>query len=419
MRKPTMETLLYTLFIAVSSHAHTLAESRCYEIPVAQPQLAEAVDEHTETTQPYNEVWCYQDVESPRTGQYIYNADEKKVRPELSMLRDENGDLTHGSLVQGEISYHKVNSKEFNPFSIPLTEPTHLPRVINPRVIEADREADLVFIELLRVRDSQESADLTLRPGTFQAATVRKPWRGYWWPQKGQTLAPTFRKYDNVRRLNGEESYAVGWEATKHAWGGAWWEGHCNGWAAAAIMRSEPRVTRLHSGEEFRVGNQKGLLAEKDYCAKASFFGGRSLSRNSEVHAQYISAKDFHTTLRYYIGSLNKPVAMDYQPSGVVDNHVVSGYNMDIENIGGGQLRVTAVLTMHKYDGKNTDEVGIAPQYTRTYRYVLVTDANNVITSSYWLSGNPDFIWVPLATATCSKGNAWITEDWVQAIIYR
>ena len=88
--------------------------------------------------------------------------------------------------------------------------------------------------------------------------------------------------------------------------------------------------------------------------------------------------------------------------------------NRDIDS-----LEVTAVLQMHKYDGKNTDEVGVAPRYTRTYRYVLNTDVGGVITSGYWISGNPDFMWVPLSPSTCRSGNSWVNEEWVQAIIFR
>lgn len=413
-----MQTLLYSIVVAVSSPAYSTIEPRCYEIPIAQPQLAEAADRHIESQEIYKEIWCYQDLDTPRTGQFIYNIDHEKVRPELSMIRDENGELTHGSLTQGEITYHKVNSKEYNPFSIPLNEPTSLTPSLIPLDLETVRESHRILSDLLNSHRSQQLADLTLSAGHIQASSIHKPWRGYWWPQKGQSLAPTLRKYDNVLRLNGEESTAVNWEASKHAWGGAWWEGHCNGWAASSILRAEPRTTRFHSGEEFSISNQKGLLAEKDYCAKAAFFGGRSLS-SGEIHAQFISAKQFHTTLRYYIGGLRKPIAMDYQASGVVDNHVVSGYDMTIEDLGDRRFQVTTVLTMHKYDGKNTDAIGVAPKYNRTYKYLLVTDENNAVVSGEWISGNPDFIWVPLSTSTCPKGNAYVTEDWVQAIIYR
>lgn len=416
-----MQTLFYFLIIAASSQARTFPEPRCYEIPMAQPQLAEAESGHSESTHnedAYTETWCYQDIDAPRTGLFIYNIDHEKIRPELSMIRDENGELTHGSLTQGKITYHKVNSNEYNPFSIPLNEPTSLSVLFISPSAQALRESQRILSNLLRVHDAQTPADLTLIAGHIQASTDYKPWRGYWWPQRGQSLAPTLRKYDNVLRLNGQESAAVSWEASKHAWGGASWEGHCNGWAAASIMRAEPRTTRFHSGEEFSVGNQKGLLAEKDYCAKAAFFGGRT-AVNGEVHAQFISAKQFHTTLQYYIGNLRKPIAMDYRATSAVDNHVVSGYNMNIEDLGNGRLRVTNVLTMHKYDGKNTDAVGIAPDYLRTYKYILVTDANKTIVSGEWISGNPDFIWVPLSTSTCPKGNSYVTEDWVQAIIYR
>ena len=38
------------------------------------------------------------------------------------------------------------------------------------------------------------------------------------------------------------------------------WEGHCDGWSAAAIREDEPTTTRILNGIEFDLNDQKGLL---------------------------------------------------------------------------------------------------------------------------------------------------------------
>jgi hypothetical protein len=109
---------------------------------------------------------------------------------------------------------------------------------------------------------------------------------------------------------------------------------------------------------------------------------------------------------------------MDYHNDSAVDNNVVSGYSMTINQISALSYDVTAVLRMHKYDGFRSDVPGTAPLYTRTYHYTLRKDTNGNIVGGTWLSTNPDFIWVPLSPGNCTGRNRGIDDNWINTILH-
>src|SRR5262249_43999970 len=149
------------------------------------------------------------------------------------------------------------------------------------------------------------------------------PWRGYWWPFKGQSLAGPLSRYDQfVAARTGSNPGSRAWEASHHYSTGIWWQGHCNGWAASALLRAHPSTAKRDrvSGVVFSVSDQKGILAEKDFCAAVAFFGHRENGLPTDDPYDIHPAL-FHQTLTYYIGQLHKPVAMDYHADPVIDNH--------------------------------------------------------------------------------------------------
>jgi hypothetical protein len=198
---------------------------------------------------------------------------------------------------------------------------------------------------------------------------------------------------------------------------GVWWEGHCNGWAASSILRNQPTISRTDSstGLVFSVSDQKGILAEHDYCAKATMYGKRYRGGGDNIWD--MDPAVFHNAILYYIGRLGKPIAMDYRRDGAVDNHVVSGYGMQIVRSSPTLLNVITTLRVHKYDGKKTDVPGIAPAYSRVYKYELRQDGSGRTIGGRWLSNNPDFLWAPLGPTNCKRNGAELKEDYVQAIL--
>lgn len=355
-----------------------------------------------------SEVWCYKS--EADGGLFIYNSDHDVVKPELSMFVDQQGVITHASLNAGKISVHKVHSQDFNPFSVPFTEPKNLKPVSPLKVFDATSEKNALLF--LKQNASNEVVQFSLLANQKPFATASYfPWRGYWWPRRGQPITGPLSKYDRyVAARSGVNPGSASWERANHPYRGVSWSGHCNGWAASAILRSEPRTSRTDptSGVTFSVVDQKGILAEADYCVSAAFYGNRNRGGGNGGD---IRPDVFHKAVLYYIGSLRKPLAMDYKSDASVDNHVISGYTMQMTQTSAQTFNVTATLSVHGYDKTRIEAPGMAPIYKKTYRYILRTDARGNPVSGSWLTGNPDFMWSPLSTANCQKlNNTFISQ---------
>jgi len=368
------------------------------------------------------ETWCYRKLSSPQGAVYAYNADGEEVKPELAFVIEPDGIMTHASLLAGEVTVHKVSAKHFNPFSVPSEEPQAVTAVLNSEIPELSQSAQSVLEFLLN--EPAEFVEVDLREGDIESSAAEVlPWRGFWWPWKSMRLSTgsdsPLAKYDRfVKAKTGTNPGSQAWEKIYHKYRGEWWHGHCNGWAASAVLRKEPRKTVKDpvSGVSFSVSDQKGILAEADYCAKISFFGKRYRG-NSGDDIKDIYPKDFHHVVTYYVGTLKKPVAIDYYRSTTVDNHVISGYKMTIKKTGPHTYQVRADLKVHKYDGFRTNVPAIAPTYTRTYRYTLEEDGDGQIIGGNWFSTNPDFLWVPLSPQDCNSNNAKMSHAIVEEIL--
>jgi hypothetical protein len=400
--------LLLVFTAAVSAEGAT----SCYRIEMPAPFTSALEVSRTE-------VWCYRSVDFPAGSVYIYNADAERVRPELAMLVEPDGMITHGSLLADEITVHRVHSSQINPYTVPLQEPTNVAPLLMYKDAPFAESAERVFSFLFS--ESPEFEDLAIQVGHFTASADHKPWRGYWWPYKGQPLSGTssspLAKYDRfVQARTGANPGAAAWENSHHRYSGVWWEGHCNGWAGSSILRRQPSSTKTdaRSGVSFTVADQKGILAEMDYCVSSAFFGNRYRSGRDNISD--IDAALFHRTITYYLGRLGKPIATDYRRDAVVDNHSFSGYSMDITQSGPQTYSVKTTLTMHKYDGSRSNTPGTAPTYSKTYRYTLREGANGSISGS-WAGDNPDFLWVPLSLTDCSKNNPGLNSARVNEIL--
>jgi hypothetical protein len=391
---------ILVLFLAAAVPAY--GDTRCYQFEVETP----ARDSHDSVR---TERWCYQVAGG---NLFIFNADEEEVKPELSLIKNQDGSVTHGSLLADQVTYHRVLG--LNPFPVPLDIPARSP--------SAELLSDHTLASAQRVLSQLQSASpelITLTAeGGPKAAQARQPWRGFWWPYKNFTIGPVLSKYDRyVTARTGSNPGSYNWERSHHFYKGVWWEGHCNGWAASAILRSQPTISRRDSstGLVFSVSDQKGILAEHDYCARATMYGKRYRGGGDNIWDMEPAL--FHNTILYYIGRLGKPLAMDYRRDGAVDNHVVSGYGMQIVRSSPTLLNVITTLRVHRYDSKKTEIPGIAPAYTRVYKYELRQDGNGRTVGGRWLSNNPDFLWAPLGPTNCKRNGAELQEAHVQSIL--
>lgn len=368
------------------------------------------------------ETWCYRELERPQGARFIYQVDEQGLtKPELSMIVEANGTITHASLLKGELSVHRVRG--FNPLNVPLTPPENAEPIPEPISVAADTSvanAIGVFQEV----EFPELDPVIIKEGEFVASAAKDamPWAGYWFPYSSARLYAgpdsPLAKYDRfVQRRAGVNPGAQDWEMRRHYYNGVNWEGHCNGWAAASVLRKEPKrpITDPYSGITFTVSDLKGLWIERDYCPKIAFFGSRYWGPGNDPSDIYPHV--FHNVLVHYIGQLRKPILIDIRPDPSVENRVASAYEMSIQKVGEQTFLVDTRLMIHEYDNQLVDTVGVAPGAFHHFRYYLMTDENGVVKSGYWLSANPDFLWVPLASGDCDDKNEALEEFWINEIL--
>ncbi len=128
--------------------------------------------------------------------------------------------------------------------------------------------------------------------------------------------------------------YLPAWELLNHysPAGGSWW-GHCNGWAAAAILTNEPReelpTTMLGEGVDFTTADLKGLVTEAYYSQHSHFYGERYNGEEQEIADLYPDA--FHRIIGFYIRDRGVPLVFDTSADEQVWNYPAWGYDMDME----------------------------------------------------------------------------------------
>ena len=145
-----------------------------------------------------------------------------------------------------------------------------------------------------------------LRPShtVIEGRAEKIPWSGWWWPVDAGVVGPhlfdadgPLARYDELRNVRGIEGpRARDWElANLRLRGGNYlWAGHCNGWAAAAILESEPTAPRTIDGVTFSIADQKGLLSSWHFADNAEWIFG-----DDEVG---VGPADFHRALIQWIG---------------------------------------------------------------------------------------------------------------------
>jgi hypothetical protein len=107
--------------------------------------------------------------------------------------------------------------------------------------------------------------------------------------------------------------------------GGESWWGHCNGWAAAAILTNEPREEKkIQSGDEeisFSTADLKGLLTESHYSTLSTFYGERYNGEDDDISD--LSPAHFHKLITFYLKEQGVPFVFDTTASEAVWNFPV------------------------------------------------------------------------------------------------
>ncbi len=156
--------------------------------------------------------------------------------------------------------------------------------------------------------------------------------------------------------------FASAWELLNH-WspaGSGWW-GHCNGWAAAAIIAREPRelttfdtawpssVTGQSDKDftvELSVADQKGLLSESNYSGLSNFFGSRYNGPEDDVTD--LTPKATLHILSTYIKQRGVPLVFDTTATDQVWNFPAWKYSLTLnETTTGGATGATGLININ------------------------------------------------------------------------
>lgn len=116
--------------------------------------------------------------------------------------------------------------------------------------------------------------------------------------------------------------------------GGSWW-GHCNGWAAAAILTNEPRSSKTVSvggvDLSFTTADQKGLLTESHYSTWSHFYGARYYKEGDDLSD--LNPAAFQRLISFYIREQGVPLVFDTTASDAVWNFPAWAAEVVIEEI--------------------------------------------------------------------------------------
>jgi comEA protein len=196
----------------------------------------------------------------------------------------------------------------------------------------SDKQSELVTI--LRefydgLRQDLDGGIISIEDGVMTHSTDE-------WSFEVNELSP-FDKFALHRHLAGDSSpnpfYAPASEILNgyNPVGGTWW-GHCNGWAAAAILNDEPRESITRSvGDveiEYTTADLKGLLSETHYSTRSSFYGARYNGEEDDISD--LTPKAYHHIIQFYLREQQVPLVFDTTASEAVWNFPAWGANVDV-----------------------------------------------------------------------------------------
>ncbi|MHC4829494.1 MAG: hypothetical protein ACYTFT_03935, partial [Planctomycetota bacterium] len=230
-------------------------------------------------------------------------------------------------------------------------------RSISNRLLSALGGVTLALLSAPALAGEIQLDDVRIAPGTESATATNTPWSGTWWPFQSGKLAKGYhgpanftydsdtetftevagidknelaplRKYDEFMKLRHGTDPRSAWlelqgddddDFHHHVHGArkqgfdddgvnySWW-GHCNGWAAAAVMEREPFAPITAEGIRFEVADLKGLLSESYWGVRSDFTGRRYNKPSDEMRAKVTLGADLLAKL----GESDEPPVADY-----------------------------------------------------------------------------------------------------------
>lgn len=257
-----------------------------------------------------------------------------------------------------------------------------------------------------------------LADGSDAAQLPYRPWNGYWWPYADGALVTGaaiqfadppvsyysdwtgfFSPYEKYNQAFGAdprgEAWLWEWENHYIPGGPSWW-GHCNGWAVAAALESEPVVPGEFGGVYFRIGDKKALLAEAHQSDGGLMFGTRFNEGDPAAKKEDIYADQFHRVLIQYIKENQQPIIVEIDAGPQIWNYPCYRYEMSWVDEGNVQHVSTTIYLA--VDSVHPDTTGDGP-LIKNYTYDLTLQDGHIVSGAWTrnsVDGHPDFLWEPL-----------------------
>lgn len=178
------------------------------------------------------------------------------------------------------------------------------------------------------------------------------------WSFEIDQLSPT-DKYAVHLYLDGQRSpnpfFVSAWEllnrwAANHDLDNSWF-GHCNGWAAAAILEDEPREPITVTAADgtaitYETADLKALTSELHYSTYSRFYGERYNDENDDINDLY--PKPFHQIVSFYIRDQQVPLVFDTDPGPPVWNFPAWGADISVSETTQGPIKVNINTASHR-----------------------------------------------------------------------
>ena len=153
-------------------------------------------------------------------------------------------------------------------------------------------------------------------PLRLSAEAAREPWSGWWWPANDVVGGPRLFDADGplarfdryVETLGRPNPSTLEWERQEIRFARLAWAGHCNGWAAAALLEPEPTTERTLNGVTFSVADQKGLLTSYHFADSVVWSVGSD--------DQDATPAEFHRAVLTSLGTDRKGAIFTFRPAG-------------------------------------------------------------------------------------------------------
>jgi hypothetical protein len=153
-------------------------------------------------------------------------------------------------------------------------------------------------------------------PLRLSGEAERQPWSGWWWPANDVVGGPRLfdpdgplARFDRyVESLGRPNPSTLEWERQEIRFARFAWAGHCNGWAAAALLEPEPTAERIINGITFSIADQKGLLTSYHFADSVAWSVG-----SDDADA---TSAEFHRVLLASLGRERKGMIFTFRPAG-------------------------------------------------------------------------------------------------------